>query len=196
MNKIMGIAEILKEISSIKKFEERQNALASCANNQALVQVLHAAFHPDVNFLLPGGRPPFTKLDKSVDAQGSLYRESRKMHYFIEGLSPDLHPMKRETMFVQLLEALDPDDAELLLAVKDKQMPYKGITYELVASTFPGLLPEKSETVSEKKQSAGKKLPCPFGCVSSSEDGLYSPGRLAQHLKRVHGESENGEETD
>lgn len=201
MSRIMGVAEILKQISSIKSKEERQNALASCYNNQALMQMLHACFHPDVKFLLPAGDPPFKKLEKSVDAQGSLYRESRKMHYFIEGLSPDLHPLKRETMFVQLLEALDPDDADLMLAVKDKKMPYKGITYDLVASTFPGLLPEQTvEQKTEEKKSVGKKVPCPFGCESSSEDGLFSPGPLVMHMRKAHpeeaGSSENGEEID
>lgn len=193
----MGIAEILSEISKIKKFEERQAALATCAQNKALIQILHATFHPEVKFLLPEGAPPFKKLDKGVDAQGSLYREAKKLYLFIEGLAPELHQLRRQTLFVQFLEALDPDDADLLLAVKDKTMPYKGITYELVTKTFPGLLPDmevaQEETKKDGRTGRDRAVPCPFGCKSSSEDGLFLPGPLAQHIKRVHGSSNDDE---
>lgn len=200
MAKTMGISEILSEISKIKNFQERQAALATCANNTALIQILHAAFHPEVKFLLPDGAPPFTKLEKSVDAQGTMYREAKKLYLFIDGLSPEIHQLKRETLFVQLLEALDPDDADLLLAVKDKQMPYKGITYDLVHSTFPGLLPDvdtKTEGQEPKKDGRtgrDRAIPCPYGCKSSNEDGLFLPGPLAQHIKRVHGSSDEDTE--
>lgn len=202
-NNTMGIAEILSEISKIKNFQERQNALASCANNRALIQILHAAFHPEVKFILPDGAPPFTKLEKSVDAQGTLYREAKKLYIFIDGLAPNIHQLKRETLFVQLLEALDPDDADLMLAVKDKQMPYKGITYDLVHSTFPGLLPDRdgSQAVTEGQEpkkdgrsGRDRAIPCPYGCKSSNEDGLFLPGPLAQHIKRVHGSSDEDSE--
>ena len=94
-----------------------------------------------------------------------------------------------------LLEALDPDDADLILGMKDKKMIYPGITYELVASTFPGLLPEKEEAPVGKERAQPKKVACPFGCKSSSEDGLYLPGPLAMHIKKVHGSSDESEDS-
>ena len=186
--KHQGIAEILNTISKIKNINERQNALATCAGIQPLMQVLHATFHPEVKFLLPEGAPNFKKLDKSVDAQGTLYREAKKLYLFIDGLSPNVHQLKRETMFVQLLEALDPDDADLVLGMKDKKMIYSGITYDLVAKTFPGFLPEQKEE--EKNDKRKNAVPCPFGCKSSNEDGLWLPGPLAQHIKKTHGSSD------
>jgi len=158
------------------------------------MQVLHATFHPEVKFLLPEGAPPFTKLDKGVDAQGTLYREAKRLYIFIDGLAPEVHQLKRETLFVQMLEALDPDDADLILGMKDKKMIYPGITYELVAATFPGLLPERTERVSEgKERKSPKRVPCPFGCKSSSEDGLYLPGPLSMHIRKVHGSSDTND---
>ena len=136
MNRRLGIAEILSQISKIKDPQERQNALSTCAEIQPLIQVLHATFHPEVKFLLPEGAPPFKKLEKGVDAQGTLYREAKRFYLFIDGLSPDVNQLKRETLFVQMLAALDPDDADLVLGRKDKKMIYPGITYELVAATF------------------------------------------------------------
>ena len=203
-NNTLGISEIFSQISKIKNVAERQNALATCANNKALMQILHACFHPEVKFVLPDGAPNYTKLEKSVDAQGTLYREAKKLYLFIEGLAPPMHQLRRETLFVQLLEALDPDDAELLLSVKEKKMPYKGITYDLVASTFPGLLPENGQVAvtedgeSKKDGRSGRDraIPCPFGCESSNEDKLFLPGPLAQHIKRVHGSSDDEDSED
>jgi hypothetical protein len=43
-------------------------------------------------------------------------------------------------MFIQILESIDPEDAKLLLAVKDKRIPYNGITQKLVKEAFPNLL--------------------------------------------------------
>jgi hypothetical protein len=203
-NNTLGISEIFSQISKIKNVAERQNALATCANNKALMQILHACFHPEVKFVLPDGAPNYTKLEKSVDAQGTLYREAKKLYLFIEGLAPPMHQLRRETLFVQLLEALDPDDAELLLSVKEKKMPYKGITYDLVASTFPGLLPENGQVAvtedgepkKDGRSGRDRAIPCPFGCESSNEDKLFLPGPLAQHIKRVHGSSDDEDSED
>ena len=197
---IRGIAEILSEISKIKNFEQQKAALASCKNNTALMQLLHATFHPDVKFLLPEGRPPFKPTEKSMDLQASLYRESRKMHYFIEGLSPPLPQLKRETLFVQLLEVLDPDDVNLVLGMKDKAMIYPGITYDLVYQTFPGMLPDPNaiknvvEDRKLKNQRGRKAVPCPHGCKSSNEDGLFAINTIGIHMKKVHGLSNEGVE--
>jgi hypothetical protein len=203
-NNTLGISEIFSLISNIKNVAERQNALATCANNKAVMQILHACFHPEVKFVLPDGAPNYTKLEKSVDAQGTLYREAKKLYLFIEGLAPPMHQLRRETLFVQLLEALDPDDADLLLSVKEKKMPYKGITYDLVASTFPGLLPENGQVAvtedgepkKDGRSGRDRAIPCPFGCESSNEDKLFLPGPLAQHIKRVHGSSDDEDSED
>lgn len=59
---------------------------------------------------------------------------------FIEGGNPNLKQVRREYLFVQFLENLDKDDAELILAVKDKKIPYKGITKKFIEEVYPGLL--------------------------------------------------------
>lgn len=194
-----GIAEILNEISKIKNFDQQKAALATCANIKPLMQLLHATFHPGVKFLLPEGEPPYKKTEKNMDLQGSLYRESRRMYLFIDGLAPNLTQLKRETLFVQLLEMIDPDDAKLVLGMKDKKMIYPGITYELVYKTFPGMLPDpeslkdlpKATSIVEdrkpKNQRGRKAVPCPFGCKSSHEDGLFAVNGLPTHIKTAHG---------
>lgn len=204
MAKTMGVSEILYEISKIKNFDQQRQALSTCSNNKVLLQVLHAFFHPDVKFCLPEGEPPYKKADKSMDLQSSLYRESRKMYYFIEGVAPPMPQLKRESLFVQMLEVLDPDDAKLVIAMKDKKMPYPGITYDLVQKTFPDMLPDPStlsveqkaimEDRKQKNQKGRKAVPCPYGCKSSHEDGLFAVQGLPNHIKTAHGSLDKGVE--
>jgi hypothetical protein len=61
--------------------------------------------------------------------------------YFVENSGHNLKPLKRETMFVEFLESLAPKDAELILAIKDKKLPFKGITEDIVREAFPELFP-------------------------------------------------------
>jgi hypothetical protein len=62
------------------------------------------------------------------------------MYLFIEGGNDNLKPVRREYLFVQLLENVNKEDARLLISVKDKTIPYKGITKKLVEELYPGLL--------------------------------------------------------
>ena len=58
----------------------------------------------------------------------------------IEGPYPNLKQVKREQMFIELLENVAPADAKMLCAIKDKKLPFKGITEDMVREAFPGLL--------------------------------------------------------
>ena len=60
--------------------------------------------------------------------------------------------LRRESMFVQLLERLDPADAELLLAVKDQKLSYRGLSYKLVKDTWPDILPDIEEKKEEEEK--------------------------------------------
>lgn len=133
----LGIAEILKKASEAKKKTDRINILRQ-HDSVPLRSILKAAFDPNIKFLLPEGTPPYKKSD-SFEGQGMLYSEARKLYLFIEGGHNNLTPLKRQTLFINMLESIDKDDAELLVAVKDKTIPYKGITEKLVKEAFPGL---------------------------------------------------------
>ena len=60
--------------------------------------------------------------------------------------------LRREAMFVQLLERLDSKDAKLILAMKDKKITYKGLSYKLVKDTWPDLLPDVEEKPTKTKK--------------------------------------------
>jgi len=51
-----------------------------------------------------------------------------------------LSSLRRETMFIQMLEGLHPEEAALLCLVKDKQLGKKyKITKEMVSEAFPDI---------------------------------------------------------
>jgi len=133
-----GIAEILEQISKIPRKVDKLAALRTHANNSTLLTILQGAFDPRIEWLLPEGVPPFKKNDL-VDLEGVLYSEARKLYLFVKGGNDNLKPLRREALFIEFIESLAPADADLLCAIKDKKMPYKGITQQLVKEAFPGL---------------------------------------------------------
>jgi len=134
-----SVSEILKRCSEYKKKEERVEALRVNCNESCKI-VLQYMFHPDVKFALPDGKPPFKY--SQFDEQNMLHSEARRLYLFLEGVNPDMKPLKRETLFLEILQSVTPDDADLLLAMKDKKSPYKGLTYDVAVAAFPELFPK------------------------------------------------------
>lgn len=135
----LGVAEILEQVSKLKKKDERIEALRKHGDNRAMLQILQYAYDPRIKWLLPEGTPPFKK-NEYLDQESNLYSEVRRLYLFIEGGNPNLTTTKREMLFIGLLEMITPADAVLLCAAKDKKLPYKNITPEIVNEAFPGLL--------------------------------------------------------
>lgn len=137
---IKSINTIFKEIDAIEDNKIKLAELKKLSNNIAIKTVLKYAFDPKIKFDLPEGSPPFKEI--GIDAQESaLYRECRKLYIFVKPnpqiKTVDIPKIKREMLFIDLLESIAPDDARLLIAIKDKQFPYKTITLKLVKKAFP-----------------------------------------------------------
>jgi hypothetical protein len=129
--------EVLEKIGKLRRTKEKVDALR--ANDSYVIRViLQGVFDESVKWLLPEGDPPYTP-NELVDQEGILINEARKILYFVEGFH-DLPTAKREQMFIELLEQVDPKDATLLCAVKEKKLPFKGITVQHVKEAFPGMI--------------------------------------------------------
>ena len=134
-----GVAEALSRISKIRSRNDKVAALRS-DHSMAMENVVDICFNPDIKFDLPEGEPPYTPQPKESDCQSVLYANLRKFGIFMKnGPYPNMKPLQREVQFVQFLETLDPDDAKLVLSIKDKKMPYKGITRKLFEEAWPAL---------------------------------------------------------
>lgn len=140
MSNTPGVYEILEKVSKIARNQDKINALRE-NDCFALRVVLQGAFDPAVQWLLPPGKPPY-KVSELVDQQNVLYREARKITYFVKGFADDLPQVRRESMFIEFLESLDPKDADLICSIKEKKLPFKNITQAIVKEAFPDLIPE------------------------------------------------------
>jgi hypothetical protein len=138
----LGISEIIK-LASEQKTKEEKVAVLRNNNSSALQTVLKFALDPTVKWALPPGEPPYKPIPY-LDQQSMLYSEARRLYLFIEGGNPNLTPIKRESLFIGLLESIDPEDAKLLVSIKDKKLPsygpFKGLSAATINEAFPGLI--------------------------------------------------------
>jgi hypothetical protein len=138
--KLPTLYTLLETVSKQKKKQDKINMLKMHNNKPAVSAILDLVFNPKHQFTLPEGDPPYTPAEDMIDNTGALYREFRKFEYFMDSPTNNLHQIKRETLFIQLLESLHPEDAKLVVAVKDKKLPFKGITLSVVQETWPGMI--------------------------------------------------------
>lgn len=144
MAKVLLIAEILDMVQGASTKEERIELIKK-HNCLALRDVLKGGLDDSITWILPTGTPPYKKDDKSPSGlhPSTLHRQSPRLRYFITGGPGErLTPSKRERLFIEILESIDPRDAELLIAMKDKQLKklYPCLTKPLVKAVFPNLI--------------------------------------------------------
>jgi len=147
------LPEIFDKVQKAETVEERKQILLK-NTSPVLIDLLKMNFHPEVRMQLPEGMPPFKRSGIPMGmADTNLYKEMRRMYTWINP-PPNLHKIKRETLFIQLLESINEKEAELLCAVKDKELTrmYSAMTYDLVNQTFPDLLPVRQPVVETQQQ--------------------------------------------
>ena len=146
----VNVVETLEMVGKAKTREEKKQILLD-RENFATKAILQLNYHPDVKWKIPKGAPPYTPSDNQADA--SLHFEVKKLDYYVDPSPHNIPMLRRESMFVQLLERLDPKYAKLIIAMKDKKITYKGLSYKLVKDTWPDLLPDvEEETTKTKKE--------------------------------------------
>jgi Family of unknown function (DUF6433) len=118
--------------------EEEQIKCLQVNNNSAILTILKFCFDPNIKWLLPEGDAPY-KPCEYPNVDNMLYTEARRLYLFVEGGNNNLTQLKRESMFVDLLQSINPEDAKLLVSIKDKKLPYKGLSSKTVLKAFPGL---------------------------------------------------------
>ena len=104
---INGLGEIMLDVKEAKSVGEKIKILQK-NDSRELRGILELTYDNRLTWALPEGNPPYQPLDKSMDNQGMLYSEMRRMYVFLEGKA-NVSQARREQMFVQILETLDPD---------------------------------------------------------------------------------------
>lgn len=129
--------EIFTQVNNAKDKPKKIEVLRK-NDSQGLRQLLKAAFDPKIVWDLPEGTPPYIANEAPAGTDHtSLLDEARKLYLFIKGGS-NIPKVKKETLYIQMLEALHKDDAVALIAIKEKNLNlvYKGLTENCVKEAF------------------------------------------------------------
>jgi hypothetical protein len=158
------ILELLcKQRTNAKKIEVLQKY-----RNDALVSILIWNFDESLISLLPPGDVPYSRveeqssfndtlsssLDKANKIEGysradefirerhtSIRNEWHNFYNYLQGGNPSLSSLRRETMFIQMLEGLHPLEAEIMVLVKDRRLSEKyKITKEIISEAYPDIV--------------------------------------------------------
>jgi|TARA_B100001996_G_scaffold177665_1_gene135618 hypothetical protein len=134
------LTEILQKVSSAKTKKEKVDILLEY-NNPGLRAILIINFDESLKFLLPEGAPPYRASDAPAGTDHTrLDNEYRGFYRFFKGGDSTIKGMKREQLYVQLLEGLHADEAELVILAcnKDIQSKYR-VTKQVVSEAFPSI---------------------------------------------------------
>jgi hypothetical protein len=143
--KIRPVNEIFEEVSKTRSKAKRAEILKA-HDFLHIRDILRASFDDTLQFDLPEGEPPFDA-NETIEREGhigKLKNETKRFTYLIKGspMGKNMLPIKKEKIWVQILEGSNPDDVPVLTAMKDKELHvlYKGLTKELVKEVWPNLI--------------------------------------------------------
>ena len=134
------VHEILEYVGKQKSKVAKVEALKEYRND-ALVSILIWNFDETVLSLIPEGDVPFKPNESPLGTDHtSLRREAKNLYHFVKGGNDTLNGIRRETMFIQMLEGLHPDEAKIIILTKDKRLSEEyAVTYEQVKEAYPDI---------------------------------------------------------
>jgi len=136
------IHEILELVSEQRAKAKRVEILQEYRDD-SLTAILIWNFDQRVQSAIPDGHVPYQPNDVPVGTDHtSLRREWKQLYHFIKGGNDTLSTLRRESMFIQLLEGLHPKEAEIICKVKDKELEqvYPKVTFDVVKQAFPDIV--------------------------------------------------------
>lgn len=147
----LSMSEIINKACELKTKQEKIEWLQS-HNSTPLRNILICTYDKSkVEFLIPPSDPPYQPT-QIVGMEAALKREARKLKYFIKGMGfDDMNQIKRESVFIELLETVDPADAKLLLNMV-KQKSLKGLTPKTINDAFGEIISTQDKSKKDGKE--------------------------------------------
>ena len=136
------IHEILELVGEQRTKAKRVDILKEYRDD-SLTAILIWNFDDRVQSAVPAGQVPYKENEVPVGTDHtSLRREWKNLYHFIKGGNDSLSGLRRETMFVQMLEGLHPKEAEIICLIKDKELEsvYPKVTLDVVKQAFPDIV--------------------------------------------------------
>ena len=135
------IHEVL-ELASKQRSKAKKVEILKQYEDPSIKAIFIWNFDPSVISAVPEGPVPYKENEVPVGTDHtSLRREYKNLYHFIKGGNDGLSSLRRETVFIQLLEGLHPNEAEIICLVKDKQLQTKyNIKEDVVKDAYPDIL--------------------------------------------------------
>ena len=139
------VHELLEAVDS-ERVKAKKVELLRTHGDDSFKMVMIWNFDETVVSMLPEGNVPYQPVEGDVQAnreQGipqrtTIRNAARQFYRFVKGGDDQLNKIKRESIFINILQTLPQPEAELLVLVKDKALNTKyNITKELVAEAYP-----------------------------------------------------------
>ena len=139
-----NIYEVFDDFELAKNKKERMDVISKNLSS-TLVKILELTFHPQIewnvkelpeNYKIPTDMLPGITYD-------NLNSQLRRLYMFRKGdpTSEKLTDERSNTLLLQILESIEPREAEVILGIFQKDLGVKGLDYKFVKEAFPNLIP-------------------------------------------------------
>lgn len=147
-----NIHDVFSEISNEKAINKKV-AILKENESDGIKAILRGTYDLRLKWLVPDSKPPFEENEEEdwEKVEGKLENAATAFYFYVEfnGKMPDqaktMNQMKREQMFIKMLEGLHKDETEVVFGMVKRKLPYKGLTARVANKAFPGLIPEEFE---------------------------------------------------
>tara|TARA_B100000900_G_C20503450_1_gene684781 strand:+ start:455 stop:913 length:459 start_codon:yes stop_codon:yes gene_type:complete len=132
--------EILELVSKARTIEKKADILKEYETD-AMKALLIWNFDPTVVSVVPDGDVPYNRNEAPLGTDHTtLRKEWKNLYHFVKGGNDGLSNIRRETMFIQMLEGLHPSEAEIVCLVKDKKIETKyKLSIKVVEKAYPDI---------------------------------------------------------
>ena len=138
-----NIYEVWDEFEQANNKKERMAVIAGNLS-KTLHDVLLLTYHPNCNWYITE-LPEEYRIPDTPPGLGyaSLSTELRRLYMFQKGhpTAENLSEKKRKELLIELLENLEPREAEVVIGVLQKDQHVRGLDYKFVKEAFPNMLP-------------------------------------------------------
>jgi len=132
------ISEIFTKINNAKDKPKKIEVLRQY-DTPGMRMILKGAFDPKIQWDLPEGTPPYIANEAPAGTEHTFLEvEAKRLYNFAVGGNDQLNKIRKETLFIQMLEGLHASEAKVLIDVKNKSLnkTYKGLTSDMVKEAF------------------------------------------------------------
>ena len=131
-------SEIFTKINNAKDKPKKIEVLRKY-DTPGMRMILKGAFDPKIQWDLPPGTPPYIENEAPAGTEHTFLEvEAKRLYNFAVGGNDQLNKIRKETLFIQMLEGLHADEAKVLIDMKNKTLnkSFKGLTSEMVKEAF------------------------------------------------------------